>query len=391
MNELETNSQYLADFAKLNVNQKKFIKKYKFNSLVEILKQFPDEKKFIKLINSIVSENKLLNFSSDLVNASFLIKNGLNKDVVYNYLTQLKTETLNVNRILDKKTFLLLKERYTEQKVCELVLLADLDKYITKEIHKGLLELSEMIMAILVQEDLTPDEMKLKVKEYIKKSLIKQPKTLLELHDAVFKYVAYEKNKQSIKDYSLNQREDFLKMSGQEIKVAGESFIIDVPKTRLDLASYSRHDVFNNCIGKSETYAKQCAEGRASIIGIFDKNKKPKYCILTGKYSFKQARGVSNGEIPKEIYQALEDQLTLTPTIPNDFIPVEHSFIFGYKYNPEKKSLYLMFKPKGNNEGNIYEYLNVENEVYEEFSKIDRKGSYLNSTIKKYSCEKLTA
>ena len=137
MNELEHNSQYLADFAKLNNDQKKFIKKYKFNSISEIIKQFPDEKKYIKFINSIVLENKLIPLTSDLVNASFLIKNGFNKDVVFNYLPQLKTEKFNTSRILDKKTFSLLKERYTEQKVCELVLLNDLDKYISKEIHKG--------------------------------------------------------------------------------------------------------------------------------------------------------------------------------------------------------------------------------------------------------------
>ena len=73
------------------------------------------------------------------------------------------------------------------------------------------------------------------------------------------------------------------------------------------------------------------------------------------------------------------------PEVPADFIPIKHHFIHGYKYDPTKRSMYLMFA-----KGGIYEYFNVENNIYEDFAKTETKGRYLNSIIKKYSFERLS-
>lgn len=377
---------YIKEFNALTAKQKKFIISQKFKTIEDVFKIFPQEKKYIHLVNKYLSEKTFIKNLHHFVNASFLIKNEFNKDIVFNFISQVNSDELDQEQIISKNIFKLLLIKYTPQKVCELVFNTTFSKYVLKEIVRGYSELKTLILENSETQNLNLS--KERQEEYLKKSLRKQPKSFNEIHDYLFNCVSYERDKSGVTDYSLNQREDFLKLQNQEIIVNNEIFIIDVPRTRFDLVNYSRHDVFNNCIGKSEKFAEQCVQGSSAIIGIFDKNKKPKYCILTGKYSFKQAKAVSNDSIPQDVYFALEKQLTLTPTIPDDFIKIEHSFIFGYKYNPEKGSLFLMFKPRGDKIP-IYEYFNVEFEVYEDFVIEDKKGSFLNSTIKKYGYDRI--
>jgi hypothetical protein len=215
--------------------------------------------------------------------------------------------------------------------------------------------------------------------------LPRQPKNVEEIHDFLFERYEEEKLISSKDNFELNQREDFLKMDNKEIDVLGETLIVRVPKTRHELAIFSRKSVFDNCVGKGDSYAVGCKEGRWSILGLFDKKNNPKYCIQTSKYSFLQAKGVSNQSIPKDIFFALESLITIKPELPSDFIEVQHSFIFGYSYNPKTNSMFVMFRKNEN----IYEYTGVPMDVYETFAKEKNKGVILNSQIKKYPFQKV--
>lgn len=353
------------------------------NTVDDLLKLFPNEKKYRRLLFNLINENFLIYYLGQLLNASLLIKEGVNKDVVFNTVqTSIEQDLKEIKSNAVERTSLeylyfsearvsrpfigLLKMKYPDQRICELIINCYYSNFEEKEILRATKTLKKYNIDLKVV-------------------LPKQPENMDEIHDALFNHVEYEETKNQIKDYSLEQREDFLKMDGMKILVNGEDHFVHIPKTRLELLTYSKYNLFDNCIGKDEYYAKGCVDKKWSIIGVFDSKKKPKYCIQTAKYSFLQATGVSNNPIPKEIFTQLANQLTVLPEVPSDFIPIRHSFLFGYKYNPEKKSIFVMFTPKPHEMNpKIYEYEGVTEEVYENFAKEPKKGVLLNSVLKKY-------
>lgn len=371
------------------------LKKMKIDKIEEIFNHFPPEKKFRRIVYELINQNYLVYYLNDLLNASLLIKMGLNKDVVFSSvdnlintdLTEIVSnkverkdlpysflESLDDSKntsLVSKQFILLLKEKYTDQRICEFILSVGYSNFTEKEILRASKALSTKFK--LNVSDLLP----------------KKPNAIDDIHDALFNHLEYEESKHGLVDYPLNQREDFLKMDGKEIIINGESHFVHIPKTRLELLAYSKYNLFDNCVGKDDFYAKGCVDGRWAIIGVFDSNRKPKYCIQSEKYSFLQAKTASNGKIPNEVFDQLTEQLTLMPQVPTDFIPLKKSFMFGYKYNPETKSLFIMFTPKGNDKPKIYEYLEIENDTYESFSKESRKGDVLNSLIKKHKFRKI--
>lgn len=362
--------------------------KFKLKTIGDLCSMLPNEKKYRKLIYSFADQNYLIFHLNQIFNAALLIKEGVNEDVVFNALTKVEKESKEIiAKDADREGLAyvfcsegcasyrfvrILKSKYTDQRVSEFILNFNYSNFEEKEIIRAYTALSK------------------KHEVDVKAVLPKQAADIAEIHDALFNQLEYEETKKKIKDYSLNQREDFTKMNGKEILVNGEVHYVHIPQTRLELLAYSKYSLFDNCIGKDDHYARGCVEGKWSIVGVFDSKRKPKYCIQTAKYSFLQASGVSNCVIPKEVFKELSNQLTLTPEVPADFIPVGHSFIFGYKYNPEKKSLFIMFTPKAaDNNPKIYEYEGVDNETYESFAKESKKGVALNTVVKKYPYQRV--
>lgn len=194
--------------------------------------------------------------------------------------------------------------------------------------------------------------------------LPKKPKSLKEIHDKLSVFCA----RLGIEDYSLNQREDILKLDNQSID---NDMIIRVPKTHLDLVILG--EKLNFCIGNGY-YSRQVSEGRDSIVAIFDKNK-PLYGVQFSRYAIKQAYGFGNKRIPKSILLSLQESLISKPVLPDDFISVEHSFMNGYKY--DDVNLYVMFKS-----GGIYMYEDVDQSTYDDFISAESRGRYFAKVIK---------
>ena len=383
--------QEIQDLLKINPSLKvsRYVpSKYQLKTIGDLCAMLPNEKKYKRFIYTLADQNYLIYYLNQIFNSVLLIKEGINKDIVFNSLMEIEKD---VKEVIDNKVnradleyvfhaeacssyrfVRLLKSKYTDQRISELIVNSYYTNFEEKEIIRASLSLEK------------------KYKMELKNILPKQANNVGEIHDALFNQLEYEETKKDLKDYSLNQREDFVKMNGKEITINGETHYVHIPQTRLELLAYSKYNLFDNCVGKDDYYAKGCVDGKWSIIGVFDSKRKPKYCIQTAKYSFLQATGVSNSTIPKQVFQELANQLTLMPEVPSDFIAVRHSFIFGYKYNPEKKSLFIMFTPKPyDNNPKIYEYEGVENEAYETFAKEPKKGVVLNTVVKKYPFQRV--
>lgn len=385
----------------------------KVTDLESLLKRLPDEKKFRRLFFESMDDGwKMMKNGQAWEKALLLLSEKVNKDIVFNHLQKLvkSNETLlpfsnmswqesgdwydvfdfgisdnyedmteeerKVYRTVPfemKKSdfediFSILKDHYTEDRICDLVFNGVMNEGVIEDI------VDSWKSALGMEMD-------------ISKLIVKQPKTFHEIHDFLIERMNEEEIIANKENFDLNQREDFLKLDNTKIQVLDQTMVVKVPKTRHDLAVFSRKSMFDNCVGTGDGYAEQVKAGRCSIVGVFDEKNKPLYCIQTSKYSFLQATGVSNARIPKEVFAALEQAITVKPELPADFIPVNHSFIFGYSYNPKNECLYLMFRKTEY----IYEYTGVESDVYEEFAKTSYKGQMLNSVIKKYPCHRLNS
>lgn len=298
----------------------------------------------------------------------------VNKDVLYNHMSRFLTQNDNLQYqsllpIFKKSQLNFLMELYNVERVLSLVFDNEQSSYVFDN-FKDIIKESKAL-------DYTLDD--------LKKVLPKKPKSLSEIHDYFF-------NDQKIRvvlrepDYELNPREDLFKLNNSVIEVENQKLKVIIPKTRHELALFSQKKFFDNCVGSSANYAKNVLEQNSVIFGIFSEpERKPLYCIEAKKYSFKQARGVSNSVIPDNVLNQLQGLLTLKPELPKDFIEVSNSFIFGYKYIPDDLKFYVMFRK---NES-IYEYNGVPFDVYEKFQTEKSKGSVLNSYVKKYPFEKL--
>jgi hypothetical protein len=292
--------------------------------------------------------------------ASRLIRSGINKDLVYNRI-QLAVSENKVFFAIGSITFIrsLLKE-YDEKRVIDLFFDEDTSGQ-EMEINSGLREFKD------------------KLEKYTFK---KKPKSLKEIHDDILNkldIIELDRSQFETKNEPLNPREDLINLDNKIIECNNSKFLVKIAKSRHDLCVFSSRSVFNNCVGKFSEYFEKGKEGKSTFIGVFSENNKPLYCIEANKYNFIQASGVSNSLIPIDIRRSLESLLTLTPEVPSDFTPVKHSFIFGYKYNSENQSLFLMFSK---NEM-IYEYEDVDPLTYEEFVSEPKKGAFLNSVLKK--------
>lgn len=222
--------------------------------------------------------------------------------------------------------------------------------------------------------------------EKFKKMIPDKPKSFREIHDYFFDAHAVGLILER-PDYNLESREDILKINNSVIQLKDNSQLkVVIPTTRHQLAKFSLYNCFSNCVGSSDMYAERMVNKQSTIIGLFSlPSMKPTYCIEATKYNFKEAKGVHNSEISREIYFELQKIICKIPDHFEEFIPVEdHKFIQGYKYRPDIESLYIMF-----NKGSIYEYKNVPFETYEEFQNSPKKGHMLNTYIKKFEYEQI--
>ncbi len=351
----------------------------KVKTVEDLVKLFPEDKKYRRLIFQESSNlKKMFVYWALFFKSSVLIKSGLNKDVVFNHLQSLISKdkeegftVLNYNDfgsgvLVQAKFAKFLKKSYQDNRICQLIL----QPIESEEVMDDTLD----CVGLYKGRNL----------DY-KNFMPRQPKTIDEIHDYMFERFEEEQIISSSSNYDLNQREDFLKIDNKEIEVLGQKLVVKVPKTRHELAVFSRKSVFDNCVGKSDHYAEGVKEGRWSILGLFDSKNNPVYCIQTSKYTFIQAKGVSNSSVPKDVFFALESLITVKPELPSDFIPVEHSFIFGYSYNPKTNSMFVMFRKQES----VYEYMGVPLETYENFAKEKNKGQILNKDIKKFPCQKM--
>lgn len=316
-------------------------------------------KKYKKILAQILNQ-ELVGFTRSIIhlnNTQVLSEMDFNLDLIFNYLSLAVDSSINP-QLLKKNQIQILAKNLPQKRVIELVLRASDHEF-----------LPDIILAIksakrhsIPTADLFP----------------KKPKNFKSIHDFMIERIN-EAKKFKVANYPLNPREDFLALDKKQIEIDGKQLTVVVPKTRHELVLFGSKKFFDNCVGTFEAYANNMKEGKSTILGIFE-GEKPMYCIHTEKYSFKEAKGVSNSQIPKDIYKKLTEFLTQVPQLPTDFLSIgwQHHFIRGYKYNPENNTFYLMFA-----QGAIYEYENFDNQTYEDFAKDPRKGSFLNSVIKR--------
>lgn len=206
---------------------------------------------------------------------------------------------------------------------------------------------------------------------YIPKKL----KSITELHDRCVRLTP----RLSVADFDLCQREDILMMDKKPLR---DGMMIRVPRTHYDLVQLGESLGF--CIGNGQ-YSEDVKERRCSIVGVFNKEG-PLYGIQFSRYSIMQARGFGNdrGNDPsRDLLMQLSELLLSKPKFPTDFLPIDDSgWVKGYRY--DNKDLYLLL-----NEW-VYVYFDVPQEVYEGLLQSDRKGTFVNTTIKsKYEYARL--
>ena len=328
-----------------------------------------DQKKFKKLIFQFQNMSMeelyftlpILDISNKLIRANFspdIIFNEINFYLLNNFRTKtlIGTTTIKNIKIIAKFLNATNKKGYIQcDRLLKLFYSPSLDHFQNNNI-------------INLIDDLIQDINE--VNEYTKKQIKdnrlvpRKPKSFHDMHQYINQRLV-EMSRLKSPIINLKPREDLLKLHQKEIEVKNKKLRVYIAKTNHDLIKFSMKSVFDNCVGRFNSYTERGINGTSSFVGIFEKDK-PLYCIETSLYNFKEAKGVSNQLIPKDIRNELENLLTLVPEVPEDFISIKHSFISGYKYNPETEILYLMF-----NKGSIYEYLNVSNEIYENFSKAD--------------------
>ena len=353
------------------------------NPIGQLLSKIPEDKKYKKLFfesfKNIYNLNKMAPYWN---NGIYLIELGVNKDLVYNEIVK-GLDNIDKDKVkLDSNKITLRKTQVRSFRKSHIKFL------LSNYSHERVISLIFNTYTVAILESFIEDviiEVKQSriPKKVFKNMLPKKPKTIVEVHDYFFEQLALFKIDKE-PDFPLNPREDFLKMDGKEIEIDNEKLKVHVPKTRKELGIYSAKHMFDNCVGTSDHYAQGVKNGNWTIIGVFDQSNKPRYCLQVQKYSFLQAKGVRNSEIDKKVLVKLESLLTIKPELPSQFIPVDHSFIFGYCYNPEKESLFIMFRK---NES-IYEYFGVSQDIYETFQKEKSKGRFLNSVLKKLSNER---
>lgn len=328
------------------------------------LRDFSD-KKFKTLFYSQIENFEKVSRAIYVFNqARIFLKLAVNKDIVFNHMKNSLDNKTDMNTIVPKAKIEFFMKLYNNDRVLTLVFKED----------NGLEFINDFL-----------NEAKKEKIEDLKKMIPKQPKTFRDIHDYFFN----EKRVKDIldaPDYNINPREDFLKLNNSIINFEDKQLRLFIPQTRHELAKFSLKSVFDNCVGVSDLYSERVLNAQSTIIGLFENNK-PLYCIETKKYNFLQARGVSNQDIPKDIFFKLQELICLKPTLPNEFIEVENSFIFGYRYNPQTLEFYVMFRKNEQ----VYVYFDVPFDVYEKFQTEESKGRVLNHYIKKYEFSKIPA
>lgn len=292
---------------------------------------------------------------------------------------------LHMTRILSHNLQYDINHLYT---LCDARKEADLTDDIINLTHFSIMDLSiiskqynenRMISLLKTDRSLIKDiaDMMKKITESLPelKYLPKKPKTLTDVHDVCVR--AMKKVGQD--NFELNQREDILKLDGETLL---DDMVIRVPKTHFDLVDLG--ESLNFCIGNG-SYSRSVADGRTSIVAVFNKSK-PLYGVEFTRYTINQAHGFSNRREfapTHEVLVALNNLLTEAPEMPDDFLPITDSkWVKGYKYNG--KDLYLLLN------NIIYIYFDVPVHVYEELLESSRKGTYVNGVIKgTYQYERL--
>lgn len=273
-----------------------------------------------------------------------LINENTNPDTVIQLLnTSTKIKTHIDNKLLSKNLKLLLKH-YNLKRVSGLLW----------GHHTNLLKDTVNMMESIFKEHPTLN------------FLPKKPKTILDIHDSCVRALP----KINIANFDLEQREDILLLDKKKLN---DELFIRVPKTHFDLVDLGED--LNFCIGNG-TYSRNVKNKKSSIVGIFNK-KGPVLGIEFTRYTIKQAHGFGNRpelKPSKELLNLLHEALTEKPKLPNDFLPVERSFIKGYRYDND--NLYLMLGTK------VYIYFNVPVDIYEDLLESESKGTYLNRYIK---------
>jgi hypothetical protein len=300
-----------------------------------------------RLINQVLGDDELA-YLGLLPLTHALIKMGVNRDLLFSAWQLVFTE--GVFPLLDQGlytqvSFKRLLSCYNERRLVELLFSQ----------HIVFLEDTDCMLRGLLEKGATFEFMP------------KKPKKLQQVHDALSR----QAKKYSGGNYDLDQREDVIKLDKADLL---DDMTIRVPRTHYDLVDLG--DALNFCIGNGY-YSRQVRDRKNSIVAVYDA-KGAKYGVQFTRYTIKSAYGFGNEDLPKTVLAALHNLLTCAPEVPDDFLPIERSFIVGYKY--DNKDLYLMI---GREEPKIYRYYDVSQDVYEELLSSKSKGGFLNNVLKK--------
>lgn len=291
-----------------------------------------------KIINNGKVNFPLMYIACEMVNS------GIDKNLIHNYISSydLNFDTkINHYESVNRETISTLLHFYNEKRTVKLLLTA-ID-FISDTIHS--------LKTLIKHNEFVP---------------MKKPKSIYQLHENASELTS----KVKIGNLALSQREDILKLHNMSLS---SDMIIKVPNTHYELVHLG--ESLNFCIGNGY-YTDQIMKGKCSIVSVCKANGKPLYGIQFTRYAIHQAYGFGNTELPDNILYELEELLLAKPSLPDDFIPFEHSFMAGYKY--DNNNLYILFKKYDS----VYMYENVPNDVYDEFMMAESKGSYFASFIR---------
>lgn len=202
-----------------------------------------------------------------------------------------------------------------------------------------------------------------KNEELLKKLKKRKIRSFYYLHQHLNRLSLYIKKE----DFSLNQKEDVLKLNNNEYVINEDKIKIIVPNTKHELLKVS--EIFDFCIGTADGYGENISKGHYSFISIY-KNNKPLQGILFDKSRILEAFNIHNDSASFNIKHFVRKLIFKSKKIEADSSWISH---FEYENN------ILTLIPKSGK--SIYEY-EVDEEVVNELENSFSRGSFFHYNIK---------
>jgi len=168
-------------------------------------------------------------------------------------------------------------------------------------------------------------------------------------------------------DFSLNQKENVIKLNNQEFKINDDTIKIIVPNSKHDLLKVS--EIFDFCIGTADGYGIQISKGNYSFISVY-KNNHPLQGILFDNKRIIEAFNSHNEPASFEVKHFIRNLIFKSKKIEADSSWISH---FEYDNN-----ILTLVPKKGKN---IYEY-KVDAEIVNELENSLSRGSFFHYNIK---------